>query len=634
MTTATKKSGELVSTGTMTFEDFPITSMDPRLQRACAARHFGERRTATSSATADEIAVIAKVNDLAAWEGLSEVRVGATIGDQDSDGTWIVTARIPVQRAEAVRQSGCVVSLKASQVVRPHLAATTKETNATPKQLPTGAKCNGGKGAIVGIVDFGCDFAHKNFQAKPKKTRIKAFWHQGAAKPPGSTVPYGRLINEAEFNNALAKTNSYQALGYRPGSEAHGTHVMDIAAGSGGGTTIPGMSPNAEIVFVQVAADDIPWDGAASVGKSFGDSVQLLEAVKFIFDYAGTTPCVVNLSLGTNGGPHDGTTLVEQGLDRLVRQSPNRAVVIAASNSFSDGIHAAGKVTQGKSIDVGWQVQQNDQTSNEFELWYPGKDRITLELIAPDGSSVGKVTPGGPARVAKNGNTIVLYAVNRLNDPNNHDNTIGIYMDSSLPSGKWTVRLHGTSIQDGSFHAWLERDDDGQSSFVPPLNNASTLGSISCGQETIVVGSYDAHKPTVPISFFSSAGPTRDGRQKPEVSAPGHAVEAANSESMTGVTQMSGTSMAAPAVTGLVALVLAEAKARNLRLTSSQIRSILTSTARRNPPMGTAWDSRYGFGRVDAAAAVQKVIDMAKVTPTTAKPSKKPAKTSSTKKKK
>jgi subtilisin family serine protease len=115
----------------------------------------------------------------------------------------------------------------------------------------------------------------------------------------------------------------------------------------------------------------------------------------------------------------------------------------------------------------------------------------------------------------------------------------------------------------------------------------------------------------LPLSFFSSAGPTRDGREKPDVSAPGHEVLAAKSRTGTGVVRKSGTSMAAPATAGLVALVLAEARARGLNLTIDQTRKVVIDAARRNPPPGTKWHERYGIGRVSATAAVQAVIQMA-----------------------
>jgi len=261
--------------------------------------------------------------------------------------------------------------------------------------------------------------------------------------------------------------------------------------------------------------------------------------VKFIFEQAGDRPCVINASLGTNGGPHDGSTLVEIGIDRLLRQAPNRAMVIAASNSFSDGIHAAGRVAAGGSVDLVWDIPSNDATSNELEIWYQGEDRFGVEVIAPNGETLIRVAPGQTRGLQSQGR-MVLLAANRLSDPNNNDNVIGIFLEAGLPLGRWTIRLQGITVQDGSFHAWIERDDLGQSSFPEPRDDSHTIGSISCGRETIVVGSYDAHKSTLPLSFFSSAGPTRDGREKPEVAAPGHAVVAAHSRTRTRTTRKSG----------------------------------------------------------------------------------------------
>jgi subtilisin family serine protease len=310
----------------------------------------------------------------------------------------------------------------------------------------------------------------------------------------------------------------------------------------------------------------------------------------------------------------------------MLGQAPNRAIVIAASNSFSDGIHAAGQVAQDGFFDLVWNIPNADSTNNELELWYAGADRLMLEIIAPNGRSLAQVNPGESKTLTGN-NRVVLLAASRLHDPNNGDNLIGVFLERGLPPGQWTLRLHGQTVTDGRFHAWIERDDSGQSGFLPPHDNSHTLGSVSCGHLPLVTGSYDAHKPSTPLSFFSSAGPTRDGRRKPEVSAPGHAVFAAHSRTRTLVTRKSGTSMAAPAVTGLVALLLAEAHARGLSLTAQEIRDVVINSARRDPPAGTNWDDRFGFGRVSAAATLAAVIARAQppapVTATTAKPRKK-----------
>jgi subtilisin family serine protease len=273
---------------------------------------------------------------------------------------------------------------------------------------------------------------------------------------------------------------------------------------------------------------------------------------------------------------------------------------------------------------VGWNVSPSDQTENEFELWYAGASALAIELIAPTGQSLATVQAGASGTILANGEPAIFIA-NRLDDPNNGDNMIGIYMTELAPGGRWVVRLHGDANLATPFHAWVERDDAGQSSFDAPTDNGYTVGSISCGHETIVVGSYDGHKSTLPLSWFSSAGPTRDGRQKPEVSAPGHAVFAAASRTRTGTTRMSGTSMAAPCVTGLAALVLAEAKARNRSLAIADIRDAVISAARRNPPAGTVWDNRYGMGRVSANASVARAMTAPQPIAATRKPAK-PAK--------
>ena len=592
----------------MKLEHVPSTQMDPRLQCLADRSRRGFRPAATASRDRGEIAVIARVKDVEAWRAMTEVRTDGPIA-RTGEGT-IVTGRIPLSRVEAVRAASCVLSLKPAQRVRPALAATTRDIRARKQDLPQPLARAAGEGVVVGIVDFGCDFAHQNFRLQDGSTRLLAIWNQGGTARPDSPFGYGRLYKMDEIDAALGQANPYQALGYRPGPRSHGTHVMDIAAGNGRGTDVPGVAPAADLVFVEIAADDVPWSGPDVVGRSFGDSVQLLEALRFVFDQAGDRPCVVNVSLGTNGGPHDGTSLVEQGIDALIAEKPGRAVVIAASNSFADGIHAAGQVAAGGQVDVRWEVSTSDTTENELELWYAQGDEFGLELIDPSGASLGSVGLGQSARARDAQGQTVLFAAHRRGDPNNGDNVIGVFLGEDAARGVWTLRLTGRTIVNGAYHAWIERDDDGQSTFVAPHDSSQTLGSISCGRESIVVGSYDAHRADTPLSWFSSSGPTRDGRHKPEVSAPGHDVWAALSESGDEATRMSGTSMASPATTGTVALMLSAARSAGVALSGAQIRTILATTARR---MGNAvaWDPRYGEGRIDALGAVQSVNQQA-----------------------
>lgn len=578
------------------------TSMDPRLQLAVVNRRAGKQSMSVASAGDDSVPVVARVTSYSDWKDIPDVDPGAELGAAE-DGTVIVTGRIPIKNAEAIRQNPAVVSMKASQPVHTALSNTVASMGVGTAS-PAVAGAAGGAGVVIGIVDSGGDFAHRNFLRADGTTRLLALWQQGAPAKATSPHGYGRLFEAGDINKALEKADPYKALGYDPGAGvpgspgSHGTHVMDIAGGNGGGSLLPGVAPKADLIFVEMSARDIAWSGQNSVFNSFGDSVQMLEAAKFIFDRAGDRPCVVNLSLGTNGGPHDGTSLVEQGFDALVSQKPNRAIVLAAGNAQDDNVHTMGVVAGNGHLDISW-VLTNGK-GGEFELWYGGSKRLRAELLGPGDQVLASVAPGENFPLGAGNGEIAAFLSSRITDPNNKDNVIGIWLAPNWPDGEVKVRLHALAAEDVEFHAWVERLDGGQAHFNSPVKS-HLLGSLSTGRLSIVVGAYDARKTGEPAATFSSAGPTRDGRQKPELSAPGVQVNAAQSRTKDGVVKKRGTSMAAPAVTGLIALMMAKALKEGRDLTIADIRAELKAGVKAG--VGSpAWDPQLGDGRASGAA--------------------------------
>ncbi len=503
-----------------------------------------------------------------------------------------------------------MVSLKLPSKLYTQLDFSVPEIQAAPDQLnaalPVGAGPINGSDVIVGVIDFGGDFRHDNFRNPDGTTRLLFLWDQqggpSSISPPG--FGFGREFDQAAINNALQAVNPYLALPYNPGILSHGTHVMDIAAGNGRATGRAGVAPNADLIFVQIQATDVAED------ESLGNSARLLEAADYIFTKADELgrQAVVNISLGTQGGPHDGSTLAEQGFDTLLQQ-PGRAIVISAGNSRQRSIHAQGEVTAQALRTLTWQINPNDPTDNELEVWYDGASELEVTLIVPGGQRLGPIGLGSTVTLTSQG-TQVGRIIHRQNDPNNGDNHIDILLDSSLPDGDWGVELVTQNTSPVGFHSWIERDTprgipQAPSSFSPADNDRShTIGSISCGLNTIVVGSYVSGDPAKLISGFSAEGPTRDGKQKPEVSAPflrGVGILAARSSTQ-GSTRKPGTSMASPHVAGLTALLM---QAAGQFLTIGQIRAAIQGSARKNPPpAGDDWNSLFGFGRVDASAAV------------------------------
>lgn len=589
-----------------TVEDINIkTDLDPQLQKIILSRDKGQKMN--TSFVQESIEGELVVDVLAVLRNPEEevpgLNVVSTIGD-------VVTGTVEINKIEEVEENPNVISLKGAREVSPHLSVSIPEIRARQSDIQTSLKIANqnidGTGVIVGIVDYGCDFTHENFLKPDGTTRILYLWDQFRQQNSMSPkeYPYGREFSSEQINTALHQSDPYSALSYNLEEKEHGTHVMDIAAGNGRGSGSSGVAPKADIIFVHLSSERNL--------ENFGNSRRLLEAVEYIFRRAESLgkSAVVNLSLGTHGGPHDGSTPVERGLDFLLSK-PGRAVVISAGNSWMRKSHASGRLLSDQSRNLGWEIFNSDTTSNELEVWYNGDSELEVTLITPAGQRVGTARLNETKDISLQGNAFARI-IHRASDPLNGENQVNIFLLPGI-SGIWNVELKTISHSASEFHAWIERDDDNinfnrknQSKFiVADADPTSTIGSISCGKHSIVVGSYNAAVIKRDISSFSSEGPTRDGKQKPEVSAPGHEIRAANSGSQNGIVSMSGTSMAAPHITGVVALLMQIA---GKPLTITDLRSALTSTARREFNANNDWDSRYGNGRVDTIAALSTQV--------------------------
>lgn len=127
-----------------------------------------------------------------------------------------------------------------------------------------------------------------------------------------------------------------------------------------------------------------------------------------------------------------------------------------------------------------------------------------------------------------------------------------------------------------------------------------TIGSPGAAANAITVGAMaDVGEKGYSLAYFSSRGPTADGRIKPDIAAPGVNITSVATNTTNSYTTMNGTSMATPFTAGTVALMLDA----NPSMTPSQIKSTITSTAIGWGPAGQ--DIDYGYGRLDTYAAVK-----------------------------
>ncbi len=565
------------------------------------------------------------------------------------------TLDLPVSELPAIAAQRSVVRIEMGEALKhPRPKISTASVSAPASSLRRfGA--NGGKNVLIGIIDVdGFDFAHPDFLDANGKTRFLSIWDQGGDnRPSPNGYDFGSEITKAHMDAAIAASPA-QGLApqiLEPQSSmvhgSHGTHVASIAAGN------RGVCRNALITAVLI---DLPREDADR-RKSFYDSTRIAHAVDYILATAerlraernlDSLPVSINISLGTNGHAHDGSSAICRWLEHVLNTA-GRCVTVAAGNAGQEKaenpddigfimgrIHTSGKIAaRGLVNDIDWVVVGNgaiDVSENELELWYSPSDRFAVSVKPPGQDWIGPINPGQFIENRQLNDKSFISVYNEIYHRANGANYIGIYLTPFFSStqiigvspGLWRVRLHGLDVRDGRYHGWIERDDPaelgpvGQAtawrfpSFFTPASNVddSSVSSLGCGEQVLSIANLDEERLRINIS--SSQGPTRDGRFKPDLAAPGTGIVAAlgfNFEDDEQWIAMTGTSMASPFVCGVAGLMLAE----NPRLTASQIRGILQRTARPLPNADFQWKNDAGFGTIDPEACLAEVRQLSLV---------------------
>ena len=593
--------------------------------------------------------------------------VGARVGIRA--GEWI-TAQVPLARLKEIRSLPGVRAVGIAPRLRSSTSTMTDVRASEVRRRGNRDEYSGatGEGTIVGIVDTGIDWRHEDFiDDVTGESRILYLWDQTLPEP-GS--PPG-VVGDMEFDYGIECRQSQMGrTGSCPSRDTygHGTHVAGLAAGDGSGFhrgsqpryEYPGVAPEADLIVVR--AGQFAEFSARSV----------VEGVAYIFARAAQLgkPAVVNLSLGSQFGPHDGTEAQSVIMDEL--SGPGRVIVASAGNDGSNfgligSLHGEATVARGDSrvieffVDDYAQGGQVDDDLMWLQVFYSPQDTFAVTLQRPDGTRIdvtfndstsslgvagGVIAYNGTAA----GDTILGEFESSSGFPTSTTNYftafIGEWIDGAAApaAGTWRLIFQKTSgTGNGLLDAYFPLATIAtEPFFTTGATNRRLVGSPADAHRVIAVGGHNAFStwrsfngneyewnrtfyPVNQLLWFSSPGPTRDGRLKPEITAPGIAFSSMSRDAdFGGIVELvspdsahvalAGTSMSAPHVTGTVALMLAVYK----HLTPEQAIEALTRGARRDEftrqtftgEPNTSPNASWGFGKLDVAGALANVREL------------------------
>lgn len=481
-----------------------------------------------------------------------------------------------------------------------------------------------GDNVVIGIIDTGIDFTHPDFRTSGGRTRIKFLWDQSlSTSNPPMPYNYGREYDSAAIDNNLATLHLDSTARLYAG---HGTHVASEAVGNGlAVNNYKGVAPNADIIFVAVDFDNLN---------------AIIDATKYIYTKAALLgkPCVINCSLGDDYGSHDGKDLQAQAIKTLITAQSGRSFVAAAGNSGNNAFHLGYTVS---AIDTNFTwftgpayIAMYGDTNNFKNIQFaigadkPGpnysfRGRTTFSTITPNlGVLLEDTIWNGTNRLC----TMLTYG----------DLVNGVYsMEFAIdPDSSYNWRLITTGT--GKFDEWsydVITANLGDTTIYPALKkykqpdfNSTIVSSFQCLNEVITVGNYinrnqhvdvnaspQSTPSLIPGSLHASSGrgPTRDGRIKPDISAPGQyqmgsivlsLVYPSSSLAVGGKHRIgNGTSASSPTVAGIAALFLQSDPSAGWL----DVKNGIINCARKDSFTGSSLPNNlWGYGKADAFATL------------------------------
>ena len=466
-----------------------------------------------------------------------------------------------------------------------------------------------GKGVLIGIIDSGIDFTNPDFRNPDGSTRIRALYDiqqnrifsredinlylqseaferinnpnlQNEASSENVTISLSRAIDFSGHGTAvagIAASNGASSKGYFEGAASETSAGYENSSAGYAGS-LAGVAPEAELLVVKLGPD---------IPDSFPRTTQLMKAVNWTVLTATEMgmPISINISIGNTYGPHDGSSLLETFLDAAAEVG-RTSICVGGGNEGSDRGHTSLIFEQNETGTKFISLSIGDyETGLTIQLWKNYSSDCSVALIAPDGTVYPIVetfpTLTGtflrPAAsldrsltISTTGETILVY----IGTPVPYSINQELYFDfipkaEYLTRGIWQFRIEKIVSNPLSLNLYLPvgLTRSLETRFVDP-DTSNTITIPSTASRVITVGAYDPYTDLVPDfsgrgyileQLFTDREATGTStffqtQVKPDLVAPG--VNIVSNDLLGGYSTFTGTSFAAPFVTGGAALLM------------------------------------------------------------------------------